>query len=102
MCIRDRSKSSSLIERFALVDAFLAQQPKINLKKETVSKNEDLSESSWTSTEELITETLAKVFVKQKKYDRAIKAYEILRLKYPEKNSFFANQINMIKDLQKT
>ena len=97
----DQSKSSSLIERFALVDAFLAQQPKINLKKETVSKNEDLSESSWTSTEELITETLAKVFVKQKKYDRAIKAYEILRLKYPEKNSFFANQIKVIKDLQK-
>ena len=54
------------------------------------------------STEELMTETLAKVFVKQKKYDRAIQAYEILRLKYPEKNSFFANQINVIRDLQKT
>ena len=97
----DQSKSSNPNERFALVDAFLAQQPKINPKKETVSKNEDLSEPSWTSTEELMTETLAKVFVKQKKYDRAIQAYEILRLKYPEKNSFFANQINVIRDLQK-
>ena len=97
----NQSKSYTINERFALIDAFLAQQPKINPRKDPIIKNEDLSETSWTSTEELMTETLAKVFVKQKKYDRAIKAYEILRLKYPEKNSFFANQINEIKDLQK-
>ena len=53
------------------------------------------------STDELMTETLAKVFIKQKKYDKALQAYQILRLKYPEKNSFFADQIKTIKRLEK-
>jgi hypothetical protein len=48
----------------------------------------------------LMTETLAKVYLEQKKYQRAIQAYEILILKYPEKSSFFANRIKDIKDLQ--
>jgi hypothetical protein len=48
-----------------------------------------------------MTETLAKVFIKQKKYVKALEAYQILGLKYPEKNSFFADRIEEIKDLQK-
>ena len=87
-------------DRFALIDAFLSQQPKIKPLDKKAKKQEDLSESSWTTTDELMTETLAKIFVKQKKYDKAIQAYEILRLKYPEKNSFFANQINDLKNKQ--
>jgi hypothetical protein len=47
-----------------------------------------------------MTETLAKVYLEQKKYNKAIQAYEILILKYPEKSSFFADQINEIKNLQ--
>ena len=48
-----------------------------------------------------MTETLAKVFIKQKKYVKALEAYQILGLKYTEKNSFFADRIKEIKDLQK-
>lgn len=48
--------------------------------------------------EDFMTETLAKVYVKQEKYKEAMKAYKILSLKYPEKISLFANQI---KDLKK-
>ena len=48
--------------------------------------------------EDYMTETLAKVYVKQEKYREAMKAYKILSLKYPEKISLFANQI---KDLKK-
>ena len=48
-----------------------------------------------------MTETLAKVFVKQQKYAKALQAYQILGLKYPEKNSFFADQVKEIKRLQK-
>ena len=66
-----------------------------------MKNNEDLSEKSWSSNDELMTETLAKVFVKQKKYRKAIEAYNILGLKYPEKNGFFADQIKKIKKLKK-
>jgi hypothetical protein len=47
-----------------------------------------------------MTETLAKVYLEQKKYSKAIQAYEILILKYPEKSIFFADRIKDIKILQ--
>ena len=64
------------------------------------SNKEDLSQKSLTPTDELMTETLAKVFVKQKKFENALQAYHILSLKYPEKNSSFVSQIKKIKRLQ--
>ena len=51
--------------------------------------------------DEFMTETLAKLYLKQEKYDNALIAYKILSLNYPEKNSLFANQIKLIKKLQK-
>ena len=45
-----------------------------------------------------MTETLAKIYFEQKKFNEAIKAYEILCLKYPEKISLFADQIKIIKN----
>jgi hypothetical protein len=47
-----------------------------------------------------MTETLAKIYLEQKKYSQAIQAYDILILKYPEKSVFFANRIEEIKQLQ--
>ena len=47
-----------------------------------------------------MTETLAKVYLEQNKYENAIKAYKILSLKYPEKSGFFADQIKRIRTLQ--
>ncbi len=48
-----------------------------------------------------MTETLAKLYLEQKKYKKAIQAYKILSLKYPEKSSFFADRIKAVKQLQK-
>jgi hypothetical protein len=45
-----------------------------------------------------MTETLAKIYFKQNKFEEAIRAYEILSLKYPEKISLFADQIKTIKN----
>ena len=47
-----------------------------------------------------MTETLAKIYLKQQKYKKAIDAFRILSLKYPEKNAFFADQIKKIKKLE--
>jgi hypothetical protein len=47
-----------------------------------------------------MTETLAHVYLEQKKYQKAITAFTVLSLKYPEKSSFFANQIKAIKKIQ--
>ena len=93
-------KQLKLNDKFELIDSFLSKQGKIIPDKSATNK-EDLSEKSWAASDELMTETLAKVFVKQKKYNNALEAYQILGLKYPEKNSFFADQIKEIKRLKK-
>ncbi|MDC1012163.1 hypothetical protein OAQ04_02865 [Flavobacteriaceae bacterium] len=93
-------KKLKLNDKFELIDSFLSKQGKIIPDKSATIK-EDLSEKSWAASDELMTETLAKVFVKQKKYNHALEAYQILGLKYPEKNSFFADQITEIKRLKK-
>ena len=45
-----------------------------------------------------MTETLAELYIEQKKFKEALKAYEILSLKYPEKISLFADQIIFLKN----
>jgi hypothetical protein len=83
-----------------IIDKFIANNPKIS----RINKNANpINKSIETAHEPLLmTETLAKIYLEQKKYDNAIKAYEILSLKYPEKSTFFADQIKKIRILQKS
>ena len=90
---------SNLDYKIDLIDKFIKNSPKINIDKEYKSDIEIISESKIK--DDLITETLAKIYIDQKKYNKAIKAYNILSLKYPKKSSFFADQIEMIKHLKK-
>ena len=79
-----------------LITNFLKTNRKISSEK--VKTNKNLADDFKLSKKEYMTETLAKVYFKQEKYNEAIKAYEILCLKYPEKISLFADQIKTIKD----
>jgi hypothetical protein len=47
-----------------------------------------------------MTETLARVYLEQKNYKKAIQSYKILSLKYPEKSSFFADRIKEVEKIQ--
>ena len=93
-------KSLDKKQKFELLDKFIEGNPKIVPKKETEIKI-DIKDSIKMDRTELMTETLARVYLEQKKYKKAIQAYKILRLKYPEKSSFFADRINAVKKLQK-
>jgi len=85
-------------KKLELINKFIENNPKIPpINKEMPSNTSTpiIEDKSY-----LMTETLAKVYLEQKKYQKAIQAYEILILKYPEKSSFFANRILDIKNLQ--
>ena len=90
----DRSKEAET------VDKFISKKPKIRIEaNETQTgddKNDDLENQSG-----FMTETLAKLYLNQKNYEKAIQSYKILILKFPEKNSYFADQIKKIKKLKK-
>lgn len=82
-----------------LIDKFIEASPKISPVKQGSVATTYL-ESNHSDTSYLMTETLARVYLEQKKYQKAIQAYEILILKYPEKSSFFADRISDIEILQ--
>jgi hypothetical protein len=56
------------------------------------SQNEEEEESYFT-------ETLAKIYIKQRRYEKALEIIKKLSLKYPKKNSYFADQIRFLEKL---
>jgi len=97
---KSNKKPSKFKEKSNLINKFIETNPKIK----PVNKNTDYQHFNTeysSKNESLMTETLAKVYLEQKKYESAIKAYHILSLKYPEKSGFFADRIKAIKILQK-
>ncbi len=95
----EKSEADPKKRKFDLIDRFIKSSPKIVPSKEQKTPI-DLSSQTGTLKNELMTETLARVYLEQKKYKEAIQAFKILSLKYPEKSGFFADQIRAIKKLQ--
>ena len=91
--------SSELEKKFDLIEKFIELNPKIPKAKDTTAAPINIAKSNETPSS-IMTETLAQIYLEQKKYSKAIQAYEILILKYPEKSSFFADRIKNIKILQ--
>ena len=93
MDTKNENKTSS---KFDWIDKFINNNPKIGAVKKTGTKK-DLSKENPLSKNKIMTETLAHLYWKQKKYDEAKKAFKILSLKYPEKSSLFVTHIKKIK-----
>ncbi|MCF8360368.1 MAG: hypothetical protein K9H26_16575 [Prolixibacteraceae bacterium] len=83
-----------------LIDRFITQNPTISpAGEENMKAVKDNGSEADRLDDGLITETLATIYVKQEMYDEAIRSYKKLSLKFPEKNSYFAGQIEKIKQL---
>ena len=101
-----QTEKKGIERKFELIEKFIEEKKsassslKAKSKKHT-KENINLAEPYTKSSESLMTETLAKVYLQQKKYNKAIKAYKILILKNPEKSGFFADQIRAIQKLIK-
>jgi hypothetical protein len=85
-----------------LIDRFIKSSP--TLERMTLPETQPVRDLAETSAEEkgsFITETLAKIYITQGYYSRAINIYEKLSLQYPEKSAYFAGRIERINDLIK-
>ncbi len=84
-----------------LINIFIEKDPSINTEKNKFFSSIETAKYSLIENNELVTETLAKVYIEQGHFEKAIEAYRKLILKFPKKSSFFADQINLINDLKK-
>ncbi|MDE5611138.1 MAG: hypothetical protein K2I90_03865 [Odoribacter sp.] len=87
-----QKKNNQLIEQFI-------QTAPVMPKIKATTDNRDLSEEKPFSPDDLFSETLAKIYVKQGLYERAIQTYIKLSLKYPEKSVYFADRIEQVKQI---
>ena len=114
------SASSTMLKGQDLIDNFIEQSAgsetlavveKDDLMQESDTTDEvpeetDIQEGEdeverieESSDENYFTETLAKIYVKQQRYDKALEIIKKLNLKYPKKNAYFADQIRFLEKL---
>jgi len=86
-----------------LIDNFLEQEKGrivlSELEDENTSDNEADNDQEETGEEEYFTETLARIYIKQGRYQRALDIIRRLAERYPKKNAYFADQIRFLEKL---
>lgn len=82
-----------------LIEKFIKEEPKISRPKTEFFNPVNMAKQSVADDITMVSETLAKIYILQGNYNKALQAYENLRLKYPEKRLYFAAQIKQIRKL---
>ena len=85
------------VSKTVLIDKFIQENPSIQRPKQEFFSPEKAMRKSEVLDTNLATETLAKIYTMQGHPEKAIKVYNQLQLKFPEKLSYFASLINKIK-----
>jgi len=73
-----------------ILDDFIKNQPSISRPKATFFNPLEVAKESVVDQESIVSETLATIYYDQGHLQKAIKIYQKLSLKYPEKSSYFA------------
>jgi len=80
-----------------LIEKFIKDEPRITKNSAPLNEKQDMSKKSTEMREDVISESLAKIFVKQGKNVKAIDIYKKLIWKFPQKKALFAAQIEKLK-----
>ena len=80
-----------------IIDSFIKNDPQIHAPNAEQIDNENKAKKSAEDQNDLVSETLAGIYIEQMLYDKAIDTYEKLSLKFPEKSRYFADLIQSIE-----
>lgn len=80
-----------------IIERFIREEPQIKPPNPDKLTLKNMAKHSAEDTQEIVTETLAKIYADQGHYNKAIDAYQKLSLKYPEKSSYFAGRISELE-----
>ena len=104
----ETKQNDNKLEHQDIIDAFIEKNEsdtlnKISFTKKTSNSSNNSEVSSETNNKdddsEFLTETLAKIYIKQKKYDKALTIIKRLSLNFPKKSAYFADQIRFLEYL---
>lgn len=91
-------KSSVFEQKKQIIDKIIESDPgRIKLGTNKFFTPATDAKQSLLENEHLVTETLAKIYALQGNISKAIRAYEILSLKFPQKSVYFASLIEKLK-----
>ena len=90
------------LSRKELIDKFITENPSISRPKAEFYNPLTVAQNSIIDQENIVSETLAKIYEQQNYIEKAISIYEKLRLKYPEKSRYFAAQIERLQESQES
>jgi len=81
-----------------IIEKFIHEEPQIKHPSKVKLDSENKAKKSSEDRDELVTETLAKIYTEQMLYHKAILTYKKLMLKFPEKSLYFAGQIEQLEN----
>ena len=92
----ERKEADKPADAAALIDRFIATNPRIGPLRETAPEVHDFAQASVLEDATLVTETMARLYAKQGQIGKARKAYKLLALKNPAKSTYFAAQLKKL------
>ena len=98
--ITQESALNKKLKNLALIDKIIENSPgQIKIKDDQKFYSpEHNAKESLLENEHLVSETLAKIYALQGSVNKAVRAYEILSLKFPQKSAYFASLIQKLKN----